>query len=401
MNKIYDKYGIEKQNRPRLHPVVQLIGGEWLQASNEKRDVSWTSLTHANVIQLCRHHAQTTPDWNANLTAERLDSYLGEIPPNQLWYNFQPEAIAADDDGVSHLIIYHLEAYRIHLVHMADPAEGPAPAGPPATPADVPDNAQRSPAPAGPSTIPAHAAPSPQPAPTPAGPPKPSAHPAVSAQPARAPGDPSTTSKEAAPPVLPPPPPPGPVAATDPPAPTETPPPLPPPSASSRQSRPVRACRVAKGKEPAVVVDPPPREQVKRATSTRGKKRSAPSPAPAGPDDQQSDADGDVDLPRVQVQHPSSPQQSSSALEPPVETATGEVSVFKAFLKHMRLQHVQDRCGPCKEKNIPECKSQRKGRPTYACQSCNKKKVTCHKPHPSWALPMLGIAKGAVYVHFC
>ena len=174
-------------------------------------------------------------------------------------------------------------------------------------------------------------------------------------------------------------------------------PPPPPPSPSQQSLRPARAHRAPKGKKPVVVADAAPRQQVKMSGSLRGKKCSAPSPAPAGPEDQQSDADGDVDLPCVQVQHPSSPQQSSAAAGPPIVTARGDVSVIKIYFNHKNLPHVQDRCGPCKEKDIEECKSQRKGRPTYACQTCNKRKIPCHKPHPSWALPMLGVMKGVLH----
>ena len=168
-------------------------------------------------------------------------------------------------------------------------------------------------------------------------------------------------------------------------------PPPPPPSPSQQSSHPARAHRAPKGKERVVVADAAPHQQVKTSGSLRGKKRSAPSPALAGLEDQQSDADGDINLPLVQVQHPLSPQQSFAAAGPPIVTARGDVSVIKIYFNHENLPHVQDRCRPCKEKGIEECKSQSKGCPTYACQACNKRKIPCHKPHSLWALPMLGV----------
>ena len=131
----------------------------------------------------------------------------------------------------------------------------------------------------------------------------------------------------------------------------------------------------------------------------RGTKCSALSPLLARPDNHPSDADADVDLLRVQVEHPSSPQQSP-AVQPPVEIARGDVSACKIFLNHMGLPYVQDHCGPCQDKNISECRSQKKGRLMYACEVCNKRKITCHRPHLTWALPMLGLSKGVVHSYF-
>ena len=91
------------------------------------------------------------------------------------------------------------------------------------------------------------------------------------------------------------------------------------------------------------------------------------------------------------------PQQFSSAAGPPIVTARGEASVIKLYFNHENLPHVQDCCRPCKEKEIEEWKSQRKGHLTYACQACKKRKIPCHKLHPLWALPMLRVMKGVVH----
>ena len=232
-----------------------------------KRDVSWATINLPNVIQLCRHQAQQNPGWNADLSAERLEKYLGDIPPNQLWYNSKPQESTLGDDGAFHVIIYLLKAYIQYVVDMADP---PSMAGLVSVPAQMVQHAAASahsaPAPAGPATTSQHAA-----APAPAGP--------------------STTSGPAAGLVQPAPGPATPVEVT---APTHPPPP--PPSLSQHSSRPACARRAPKGKEPVVVADAAPRQQVKTSSSLRGKKCSAPSPAPAGPEDQQLDADGDIDL---------------------------------------------------------------------------------------------------------
>ena len=288
MNKLYAKYPKERRNRPRLHPVVQLIGGEWREASDNKRDIDWTSLTVANVTQLCRHHASMNPGWNIALTAENLDGYLGDIPPNQLWYTFEYKITVPSEDGAYNVIIYRLTSYRELAVDMGDPDEPTAPAG--------------LPSPAGPSATTELTA---------------SAVQAAPAAPPASAGPPTTTE----PPALAQPPPPD-------------------PSPSTRGLRPVRARRPPKGKEPAAVADAPPRLRAKAGGSLRGTKRSAPSPAPAGPDDHPSDADANIDLPRVQVEHPSSPQLSATAGQPPAETAKGDVSACNIFLNHMGLPHV-------------------------------------------------------------
>ena len=376
VSSIYCKYPADKKTRPCLHPIVQLIGGEWCKADALKRDVSWATINLPNVIQLCRHQAQQNPGWNADLSAERLEKYVGDIPPNQLGYNSTPQESTLGDDGAFPVIIYLLKAYIQYVVNMADP---PSTAGPVSVPAQMVQHAAAS----------AHSAPAP------AGPATTSQHAAAPAQSAPAPAGLTTTSRPAAGLVQPAP---GPATPVDVTAPTHPPPP--PPSPSQHSSCPACARRAPKGKEPVVVADAAPLQQAKTSGSLRGKKRSAPSPVLAGPEDQQSDANGDVDLPRVQVQHPSSPQQSSAAAGLPIVTARGDVSVIKIYFNHENLPHVQDRCGPCKEKDIEECKSQRKGRPTYACQACNKRKIPCHKPHPSWALPMLGVMKGVVHSWF-
>ena len=79
VSSIYRKYPADKKTRPCLHPIVQLIGGEWREADALKRDVSWATINLPNVIQLCRHQAQQNPGWNADLSAERLEKYLGDI----------------------------------------------------------------------------------------------------------------------------------------------------------------------------------------------------------------------------------------------------------------------------------------------------------------------------------
>ena len=40
VSSIYHKYPADKKTRPCLHPIVQLIEGEWRKADTLKRDVS-------------------------------------------------------------------------------------------------------------------------------------------------------------------------------------------------------------------------------------------------------------------------------------------------------------------------------------------------------------------------
>ena len=62
---------------------------------------------------------------------ERLEKYVGDIPPNQLWYKSEPQESTLEDDGVCHVIIYLLKAYIQYVVDMADP---PSTAGPVSVP---------------------------------------------------------------------------------------------------------------------------------------------------------------------------------------------------------------------------------------------------------------------------
>ena len=81
---------------------------------------------------------------------ERLEKYVGDIPPNQLWYKSEPQESTLEDDGVFHVIIYLLKAYIQYVVNMADP---PSTAGLVSVPAQVVQQAAASahsaPAPAG------------------------------------------------------------------------------------------------------------------------------------------------------------------------------------------------------------------------------------------------------------
>ena len=238
------------------------------------------------MIQLCRHQAQQNPGWNADLSAERLEKYLGDIPPNRLWYNSKSQESTLEDNGAFHVLIYLLKAYIQYVVDMADP---PSTAGLVSVPTQVVQHAAAS----------AHSAPAL------AGLATTSQHAAASAQSAPAPAGLSTMSGQAAGLVQPVPgllTPAMPVKVTVP-----AHPPSPPPSPSQQSSHPACAHRAPNGKEHVVVADAAPCQQVKMSGSLRGKKHSAPSPVLAGLEDQQSEADGDVDLPCVQVQHPSSP----------------------------------------------------------------------------------------------
>ena len=93
---------------------MQLIEGKWGEADTLNHDVSWATINLPNVIQLCRHQAQQNPGWNTDLSAERLEKYLGDIPLNQLWYNSKPQKSTLEGNGAFHDIIYLSKAYIQH-----------------------------------------------------------------------------------------------------------------------------------------------------------------------------------------------------------------------------------------------------------------------------------------------
>lgn len=100
-------------------------------------------------------------------------------------------------------------------------------------------------------------------------------------------------------------------------------------------SRPVCVCRPAKGKEPEVLVDPPPHLKAKASGSLRGMRQHVLSPASVGLQDVDKDAPGTSELPGVQVEHPLS-QQCFKHLQVCSESiAIGDVSLTSPYHLHL------------------------------------------------------------------
>jgi hypothetical protein len=120
----------------------------------------------------------------------------------------------------------------------------------------------------------------------------------------------------------------------------------------------------------------------------KGKRRRAPSPDAHSSIEDASEL-GDVpsmawprQIPTVQI----------SVVSPPRKVAKGEVHValgkVRASVTYRAAQLVsyclQDRCDPCKERDVDECISQVRTRPTTACKNCASIKKKCEEP-ARWA----------------
>ena len=87
---------------PRLHPTVQLFGGEWISAENEKRNINWSLITIPNFVHLCRQQVGKDKSWHPHLSDEDLSRYLEEVPSTEYWWRL-PTPLPADPaaDGAS------------------------------------------------------------------------------------------------------------------------------------------------------------------------------------------------------------------------------------------------------------------------------------------------------------
>ena len=79
---------------PHLHPTVQLFGGEWISAENEKRNINWSLITIPNIVQLCRQQVGKDKSWHPHLSNEDLLCYLEEVPSMEYWWHLPTPLLA-------------------------------------------------------------------------------------------------------------------------------------------------------------------------------------------------------------------------------------------------------------------------------------------------------------------
>ena len=106
MNTIYAKYS-QKPVRPHLHPVVYMYGAEWTNAPLEGHPLSWDGLTTQAITQACKQqwNNNNMKSWPANLSADDISSYLGEVGANYFWWQ-HPMTVVDDpiNNGVSYCV---------------------------------------------------------------------------------------------------------------------------------------------------------------------------------------------------------------------------------------------------------------------------------------------------------
>jgi hypothetical protein len=98
---VYNRYKIAVK-KPRMHPVVQHMGGEWRQAERDNRPPNWNSVSLSAVQQSCREIAASHQDWHPDLNALDLSAYLVQVPSKKIWWRTGLPAAGEAEDGASH-----------------------------------------------------------------------------------------------------------------------------------------------------------------------------------------------------------------------------------------------------------------------------------------------------------
>jgi len=87
--------------KPRLHPVICLVGGEWEEATAQKRAMNWGKISLSYLQGVCRILAEQNPDWHRDLHGMDLGNYLAGVPPEKMWWRVNPPAVREPEDGMS------------------------------------------------------------------------------------------------------------------------------------------------------------------------------------------------------------------------------------------------------------------------------------------------------------
>jgi hypothetical protein len=88
---------------PRLHPIVQIVIVEWKTASDEGQNPHWHIFTDSYIKQYCDQVANENPQWNADLYATDLSTYVADVSARkQQWVlpgSTQSSAAQRSDDS--------------------------------------------------------------------------------------------------------------------------------------------------------------------------------------------------------------------------------------------------------------------------------------------------------------
>jgi hypothetical protein len=101
--------------KPRLHPVIRLVGGEWEEATAQKRAMNWGKISLPYLQGVCRILAEQNPDWHRDLHGMELGNYLVGVLPEKMWWHVNPPALQEPEDSTSeksyetsvHILTFH------------------------------------------------------------------------------------------------------------------------------------------------------------------------------------------------------------------------------------------------------------------------------------------------------
>lgn len=96
VNNIYKLYA-NVTKKPRVHPLVQVVGVEWVAAKTQGRTPNWSLFTPKTVSVLCAKMRRNHPAWHPGLSSENLDNYLKMVTAKKMWVPNAP--------GTSHFLI--------------------------------------------------------------------------------------------------------------------------------------------------------------------------------------------------------------------------------------------------------------------------------------------------------
>jgi len=76
----------DKNQVPRLHPVIILVTHALRKFDNGNGPVDWGILKMVNVSKLCDKKREEKSDWHPDLYNPNIELYMGDDPPEGYWW---------------------------------------------------------------------------------------------------------------------------------------------------------------------------------------------------------------------------------------------------------------------------------------------------------------------------
>jgi hypothetical protein len=92
--------------KPRVHPIIQVVSGEWRLAESEGRLPNWRIFTPTYIAGYCAIMKSNSPLCHPHLYAEDLSEYLQGLPERKKWWTLDPVAVAEPLDGPHYFHLY-------------------------------------------------------------------------------------------------------------------------------------------------------------------------------------------------------------------------------------------------------------------------------------------------------